>query len=176
VTAASAPELRKRPKGARYSQRQLDDAVAGRRTRTNTRKGSAARQAVDRAAYAKRVERLEKLRFTRAQARGHARSSEPRVSDVVYEFDAVPTTTGMTDLTLTSGPEASRTGLYLSDVDALRDGRTSKREFAHKWRRRVRTAGDHELEADPDKVLALLFLNGPGPIDRYRRVVAGAAR
>jgi hypothetical protein len=82
----------------------------------------------------------------------------------------------MADLQLSSGREASRTGLYLSDVSALDEGRMSPAEFTRKWRRRVRTAGGHELEADAYRVLELQFEHGPGPVDRYRRTVAGVAR
>jgi len=160
---------RSRPKHARYTQRQLDDALAGRRTRKNTKPGSAARSAVYRAAYVRRVERAEQLGYTRSQARGHPGKGQVRLSDITYEFSGVPTTEGIVDLTLTSSREAHRVGQHLRDVRDLLEDRIDARAFGRRWRRRIRAAGDHELEPDAEAVIAMVFQAGPGPVVRYQR-------
>jgi hypothetical protein len=171
---ASASELRRRPKGAAYSQRQLDEALSGTLTLRNTRRGSAARKAVTRAAYAKRAERAEREGDSRAQGRGHPARGEPLRSQEQIEWSSIVTTSGIVDLRTTSRSEARRVGQHLADTRALLEGRKSEREFARRWGRRNRSAGRYQLEADPDVVLALVFAGGPGPVLRYRRVEPAA--
>lgn len=167
--------MSKRPKHARYTQRQLDDALAGRFTRSNTRPGSPARSAVYRAAYLRRVEHAEQHGYSRSQARGHPSKGQVRLSEVTYDFFAVPTTEGVADVTVTSSREARRVGQYLRDVRDLLEDRIDAKAFGHKWRRRIRTAGDHELEFDAEAVIVMVFQAGPGPSERYRRLDARAA-
>jgi hypothetical protein len=174
--ALSATELRRRPHGARYSQRQLDRALAGELTVRTTRKGSAARSAVTRAKYAQRVERAETEQQSRAQARGHPARGESLSSQFTVEWSTVTTTAGVVDVTTTTRLEASRVGAYLADTRKLLEGRIEPSAFRRRWSRRIRTVGGFELEPDPDAVLALVFVNGPGPVDRYRRLDAGRPR
>ncbi len=164
-----------RPKGARYSARQLDDAFAGRLKISNTKKGSVARSAVNRATYVKRIARAEAQGFTRSQARGHATKGQQKISDTSFEFAAVPTTVGIVDLTVNSPKVARRVGQYLRDVQGLLEGRITPSSFQNRWKRRIRAVGDYELELDPERVLAQVFSNGPGPSERYRRIEARAA-
>jgi hypothetical protein len=175
VTALSAAELRRRPKGARYSQRQLDDAIAGRLTGGKTRKGSAARQAVTRARYAKRIEVAERRRRSRPQARGHAGESETPASAVRALWTDVPTTAGIRDLE-TQGIESRRVGQYQRNVRELLEGRITPMAFRRRWRRRSRAAAGFELVSDPDQVLTMTFLAGPSPQERYQSLAAGVAR
>jgi hypothetical protein len=163
----SASDLRRRPKGVRYTQRQLDDALAGKIKLRDTREGSAARQALRRAQYARRVESNERLRRSRATARGHA---QIRVvwSDVV-------TKNGVQDVVTNGSVETRRVAQHKHDVRGLLEGRVSASEFRQRWRRRVLSAGGQQLEADPDQVLVIVAFSGPGPQDHYRRLPAGSA-
>ncbi len=164
-----------RPKHARYTQRQLDAALAGRLSRKNTRPGTPGRSAVYRAAYVRRTNRAEELGYTRSQARGHPGKGQVRLSDITYEFFSIPTTEGVVDLTLTSTREARRVGQYLRDVREVLEDRIDARAFSRRWRRRIRAAGDHELEADAEAVIAMVFQAGPGPVERYQRHAARSA-
>jgi hypothetical protein len=160
---------RSRPKRARYSQQQLDAALAGRLSRKNTRPGTPARSAVYRAAYVRRVDRAEELGYSRSQARGHPARGQVALSMVTYEFAQIPTSEGVVDLTLTSTREAHRVGQYLRDVRNLLEDRIDAKAFGRKWRRRIRAAGDHELEPDAEAVIVMIFQAGPGPVERYQR-------
>lgn len=169
-------DLRRRPKHARYSQRQLDRAWTGELNRDNTRQESTARSAVYRVEAVRRLLRAESRGFSPGQALGHPRSGEQPISATVVEWAEVTTTQGIVDLTLTTNRVASRVGRYQHDVQALLENRFDPKAFQRYWRGHVRSAGGYELEADPDRVLALIFLNGPGPIDRYRRLQPGPAK
>jgi hypothetical protein len=163
---ASGP---RRAKHARYTQQQLDDALGHRLARKNTRKGSAARSAVYAAEYHFRIERGAGLLFSRGQARGHPGKGEQSLSNVTYEFRDVTTTTGIADLEFTSSVVARRVGQYERDVRGLLDGDIEPAAFHRRWTHRIRAAGEHELESDPEAVLALRFEAGPGPVQRYVR-------
>jgi hypothetical protein len=164
-----------RPRGAAYTSRQLDAALTGRLTRGNTQAGSPTRSAVYRAAYLRRVEHAEQHGYSRSQARGHPGRGLVRLSEVTYDFFAVPTTDGVADVTVTSSREARRVGQYLRDVRDLLEDHIDAKAFGRKWRRRIRTAGDHELEPDAEAVIVMVFQAGPGPSERYRRLDARAA-
>jgi hypothetical protein len=166
---------RRRAKHARYTQRQLDRAWVGDLNRQNTRKGSAARSAVYRVETIRRLGRAEARGISRGQALGHPGPGEQLISTDLTEWSEVPTTSGIVDITTTTMREASRVGRYLRDVRELLENRIDPSTFRHRWIRRVRKAGGYQLEADPNRVLALTFFNGPGPVDRYRRLEPGAA-
>lgn len=166
---------RRRPKHARYTQRQLDRALTGDLHRKNTRKGSTARSAVYRVETVRRLGRAEALGISRGQALGHPRRGEQLVSADLTEWSEVPTTQGIADLTTSTKQEASRVGQHLRNVRQLLEGSIDPRAFRRRWKSRIRKVGDYELEADPDKVLAMVFFSGPGPVDRYRRIEAGVA-
>jgi hypothetical protein len=164
-----------RSKHARYTQRQLDDAVAGRLTRKNTMAGSSGRSAVYRASYLRRVKAADERGYSRSQARGHPGKGQVGLSRITYDFSDVPTTEGIADVRVTSSREARRVGQYLRDVRDLLEERIDESAFRRKWRRRVRAAGDHELEPDPELVIVMVFQAGPAPSERYRRLTARAA-
>ena len=64
-------------------------------------------------------------------------------------------------------------GQYLRDVRRLLQDDIRPQYFSRRWDRRIRAAGGYELEPDPHHVLAMVFVSGPGPIDRYRRLHPG---
>ncbi len=168
------PDLHRRPRGARYTQKQLDRALAGEFTRTSART-KAERSAAYRVESIRRIERGEARGLSRSQSYGHPGRGERLLTATHVEWSEVTTTQGMQDLVLTNEKEASRVGKYQRDIRELLDGRMEPRAFRRRWSRRVRTAGGYELEADPDRVVALTFLTGPGPVDRYRRHSPGAS-
>ena len=158
-----------------YDEALLARARRGELTRGNTTKGTPARSAVYRAAYLRRVKAAEERGFTRSQARGHPAKGQVSISKVTYEFSDVPTTTGIADVAVTSSREARRAGQYLRDVRDLLEDRVDATAFQRRWRRRIRTAGDYELEADAELVIVMVFQAGPAPSRRYRRTTARAA-
>ena len=92
-------------------------------------------------------------------------------------FSALPTTSGVQEVTVRSLVEASRAGEYGADVGLLLDGELSPAQFRRRWRRRVRKLGDFELEATPDRVIAMVTEAGPPPEPFYRRsAAAGRSR
>jgi len=163
------------PTSRKHNAAQLARARRGELTRGNTRPGTPQRRAVYRAAYLRRVEHAEQHGYSRSQARGHPGRGQARLSEITYDFFAVPTTEGVADVTVTSSREARRVGQYLRDVRDLLEDRIDARAFGRKWRRRIRTAGDHELEPDAEAVIVMVFQAGPGPSERYRRLDARAA-
>jgi hypothetical protein len=175
MRASSLTELRKRPKGARYNAATYRKALRGELTTSNTKKGSAARSAADHVAYVRRIERAERNRRSRAQARGHPRSIEPGIGAVRAHWTDVATTRGLESFE-TQGIESRRTGQHMRDTRLLLEGRLEPSRFERRWRRRRREAGGFELLADADRVLELHFTAGPPPLERYRRITAGPAR
>ncbi|MGA8725556.1 MAG: hypothetical protein WB565_10975 [Acidimicrobiales bacterium] len=167
-------ELRRRPKHARYSQRQLDRAFEGELHRGNTPKGSAARSAIYRTEAVARIARAEKRGLSRGQARGHPRRGEVRISGIEVQWSDVPTTEGMRDLVTSTPRQHSRVGLYLADIHRLLHFNLTELDFEERWRNRAREAGGYELEPDAGRVLALVLFSGPPPVDRYRRISAEA--
>jgi hypothetical protein len=163
----SATELRRRPSGARYTQRQLDEALAGRLKLRNTREGSAARQAFRRAQYVRRIESNEKLRRSRATARGHAQ--------IQVVWSDVVTTNGVQEIVTQGNVETRRVAQHKHDVSGLLDGRITASQFRQRWQRRVLSVGGQQLEADPYQVQSFVLFSGPGPQDHYRRLAAGEA-
>ncbi len=163
------------PTTRKHDTKLLAKARRGELTRGNTRPGTPARRAVYRVAYLRRVEHAEQHGYSRGQARGHPSRGQVRLSEVTYDFFAVPTTEGVADVTVTSSREARRVGQYLRDVRDLLEDRIDVKVFGRKWRRRIRTAGEHELEPDAEAVIVMVFQAGPGPSERYRRLDARAA-
>jgi hypothetical protein len=129
---------------------------------------------VYRAEYLRRTKHAERRGLTRRQARGHPRRGETRLSEYTTEFDAVPTTDGMLDLVGRNSRESSRLGKYLHDVGALVENKLDARTFERHWR--GKGVGEVRFESDPNRVLALLREEGPGPVDRYRRNPGGGVR
>ncbi len=76
-------------------------------------------------------------------------------------WSGISTTQGIQSVEATTRREASRLGTYSRDTRELLAGGMTDQEFAAKWRRRVRTVGDAELEADPRAVRALWTVSGP---------------
>ena len=93
---------------------------------------------------------------------GHAGPYEATYSQVV-------TTQGALEVTVHSRVEGSRVGAHASDVGLLLDGQLDPKAFERRWRRRVRKAGDVELESDPERVIAAVSEAGPPPEPFYRR-------
>jgi hypothetical protein len=91
------------------------------------------------------------------------------------EWSAVATTEGIAQLQGRTRRESSRLGTYAHDTRELLTGGMTDKDFARKWRRRVRTVGDAELEADPRVVRALWTVSGPPPEPFYRRRLRQAA-
>lgn len=162
------------PTARKHDAKLLAKVRRGGLTRGNTRPGTPERRAVYRAAYLRRVGHAEQHGYSRSQARGHPGRGQVRLSEVTYDFFAVPTTEGVADVTVTSSREARRVGQYLRDVRDLLEDRIDARAFGRKWRRRIRTAGDLELEPDAEAVIVMVFQAGPGPSERYRRLDARA--
>jgi len=142
--------------------------------RANTAPGTPERAAVYRAEYLRRTKHAERRGLTRRQARGHPGRGELRLSERTAEFDAVPTTDGMVDLVSRNSRESSRIGRYLHDVRETAEGNLDGKTFERHWR--GKGVGEVRFESDPDRVLALLREEGPGPVDRYRRNPGGGAR
>lgn len=160
------------PAARKHDAKLLARARRGELTRGNTRPGTPERRAVYHAEYLRRVERAEQHGYTRSQARGHPGKGQVGLSEVTYDFFAVPTTEGVADVTVTSSREARRVGQYLRDVRDLLEDRIDAKTFGRKWRHRIRTAGDHELEPNAEAVIVMVFQAGPGPSERYRRLDA----
>lgn len=152
----------------------LRRARRGELRRANTRPGTPERAAVYRAEYEQRVGHAERRGLTRSQARGHPGRGQPRLSERTSEFFHVPTTEGILDLVARNSREASRIGKYLHDVGALAEGHLDPAIFERRWR--GKGVGEIRFESDPNRVLAMLREQGPGPIDRYRRNPGGGAK
>jgi hypothetical protein len=152
----------------------LRRARSGELTRGNTEKGTRERQAVYLAEWLRRQERGRRRRLSPGQVRGHARTDQGEVplSRLGAEFDQVPTTQGVVDIIATSSRESTLVGRYLRDVRELAEGTLDPEIFEQRWDGRA--VGDVSLEGDPDRVLVMLREEGPGPVDRYRRQIAGA--
>jgi hypothetical protein len=88
---------------------------------------------------------------------------------VVGEFAAVATTQGIMEVSGDNWRERNRLGRFSGDSAALMAGEISDEEFAKRWRRRVGTVGDVELETDPRRVRAMWAVYGPAPQPFYRR-------
>lgn len=145
----------------------MEAAHAGLLTKANTTPGTAGRRAVDAVTYDRRQQRARVAARRRGEPAPTARAAAGH-SYRGARFFSVPTTMGLRDIDALNRREASRVGTYLHDVGALVWGDISDRAFAAKWRRRVRSAGGFELEADPARVRALLRTEPPPPV-RYER-------
>ncbi len=93
---------------------------------------------------------------------GHAGSYEVTYSQVV-------TTAGVREVTVFDRVDARRVGDHSRDVRRLRDGGLDPSSFRRRWQRRVRRAGDVELESDPYRIIASVTEAGPPPEPFYRR-------
>ncbi len=82
---------------------------------------------------------------------------------------ATPTTRGVRRVRATTRVEATRLGQYDRDVQRLLEGDLDPMDFGRRWRRRVRRVGGVELEADPNRVLALMAAAGALPQPFYVR-------
>jgi hypothetical protein len=154
----------------------LRRARRGLLTRKNTAKGSPERTAVYRVERLRRQEHGQRRGLTQSQIRGHARATKGEVpaSQLGAEFLHVPTTRGIADVAARNAREASRTGRYLRDVGELAENTLDGPTFRRRWR--GKGAGGYTFEHDPDRVLAMLREQGPGPVERYRRNPAGGTR
>lgn len=132
------------------------------------------RRAVHRAAYERRRASRHPGESVRSRL-GHG--TAPSVT-----WSAVPTTSGVVELTTTSRVESRRVGQHSRDVQVLLGGASGEEDFAdlarrfhRRWSRRIRTAGGYELEADPLVVVALLAEAGPAPEPYYTRLTVRRA-
>jgi hypothetical protein len=125
-------------------------------------------------AYRRRIERGRQRGLSPSEARGHPKAGEVGPSQIIEQWDAIPTRAGVVDVEVTGLRQAGTLGAYLRDVRLLGEGEIDDREFRANWR--GRQAGGHKLEYDPDRVRAMLRAEGPGPIQRYRRITPPPVR
>ena len=83
-------------------------------------------------------------------------------------FSELVTTTGVQrHVRVTSRVEGRRAGEYEADVGRLLGGHLEPRTFRSRWRNRVRTVAGFEVEATPNRVLAMKAEVGPAPEPFY---------
>lgn len=91
-------------------------------------------------------------------------------------FSELVTTTGVHQhVQITNRVEGRRAGEYEADVGRLLGGHLEPGAFRRRWRNRVRTVAGFEVEATPDRVIAMKAEVGPpsepfytGPVVRRR--------
>ncbi|MHB1582209.1 MAG: hypothetical protein ACYCU7_03235 [Acidimicrobiales bacterium] len=84
-------------------------------------------------------------------------------------FSAIPTTAGVVDVVTEDPVEARSVGEYGADVGKLLDGDLEAEDFRRRWEGRDRRVGELTLEADPDRIVAMLTESGPPLEPFYRR-------
>ncbi len=83
-------------------------------------------------------------------------------------FAELVTTTGVHEhVQVTDRVEGRRAGEYESDVGRLLGGHLEPAAFRARWRSRVRTVAGFEVEATPERVLAMKAEVGPPPEPFY---------
>lgn len=83
-------------------------------------------------------------------------------------FSELVTTAGVQQhVRITDRVEGRRAGEYEADVGRLLGGHMDPAAFQDRWRHRVRTVAGFEVEADPDRVLAMKTEVGPPPEPFY---------
>lgn len=83
-------------------------------------------------------------------------------------FAELVTTTGVHEhVRITDRVEGRRAGEYEADVGRLLGGHLEAAAFRARWRHRVRTVAGFEVEADPDRVIAMKTEVGPSPEPFY---------
>lgn len=86
-------------------------------------------------------------------------------------FRSLPTNQGVVDVVTIDRVEARRAGEYASDIGGLLEGNVDPEHFRQRWMARSVAIGNLRLEADPDRVIAMLTEAGPPDQPFYERRV-----